>query len=99
MDAPPATRSKADSVSRRHDDAGALSHANEGAVIVQAAIAMVVLLGFSAFVVDYGVLWLSREQAQNAADAGAIAGAIARAYDDLDPAPSAALASLSRAPR
>ena len=50
-----------------------------GAIIVQAAIAMVVLVGFSAFVVDYGVLWLSREQAQDAADAGAMAGAMSRA--------------------
>jgi hypothetical protein len=58
-------------------------------VIVQAAITMLVLLGLSAFVVDHGVLWLGREQAQNAADAGAIAGAIARAYDDIDAAPSA----------
>ena len=48
---------------------------------------MFVLLGFSAFVVDYGVLWLSREQAQNAADAGAMAGAIARAYDDSPDSP------------
>ncbi len=50
---------------------------------------MVVLLGLTTFVVDYGILWLSRAQAQNAADAGAVAGAIARAYDDLAPAPSA----------
>jgi len=58
-----------------------------GAIIVQAAIAMVVLVGFSAFVVDYGVLWLSREQAQDAADAAAMAGAIARAYDEDPPSP------------
>jgi Flp pilus assembly protein TadG len=58
-------------------------------VIVQAAMTMLVLIGLSAFVVDHGVLWLSREQAQNAADAGAIAGAIARAYDNLEESPSA----------
>jgi len=52
-----------------------------GAVMIQAATAMVVLFGLGAFVVDYGVLWLSREQAQNAADAGAMAAAIALAYD------------------
>ncbi len=57
-------------------------------MIVQAAMTMLVLIGLSAFVVDYGVLWLSREQAQNAADAGAVAGAIGRAYDDPDPASS-----------
>ena len=66
------------------------SYADErGAVIVQAAVAMLMLLGFSAFVVDYGVLWLSRQQAQDAADAGATAGAIARAYDDSSDPPSA----------
>ncbi len=43
---------------------------------------LLVFLGLSAFVVDYGVLWVSRAQAQNAADAGAVAGAVARAYDD-----------------
>ena len=36
------------------------------------------------FVVDYGVMWVSRHQAQNAADAGALAGAIALALDDFD---------------
>jgi hypothetical protein len=59
-------------------------------VIVHAAMTMLVLIGLSAFVVDHGVLWLGREQAQDAADAGAIAGAIARAYDDIDDPPSAA---------
>jgi Flp pilus assembly protein TadG len=52
-----------------------------GAILIQAAVSMVVLLGFSSFVVDFGILWLSREQAQNAADAGAMAGAIASGYD------------------
>ncbi len=52
-----------------------------GAVMIQAAVTMVVLLGFAAFVVDYGVLWLSRDQAQHAADAGALAGAVSLAYD------------------
>ncbi len=56
-------------------------------MIVQAAVTMLVLLGMSAFVVDYGVLWVGRAQAQNAADAGAVAGGIARAYDNLDPGP------------
>jgi hypothetical protein len=58
-----------------------------GAVLIQAAIASLVLVGFSTFVVDYGVLWVGRHQAQNAADAGATAGAIARAYDDFDDPP------------
>jgi len=59
----------------------------QGAVLVQASLILVLLLGFCAFVVDFGVLWMSRGQAQNAADAGAMSGAIARAYDadDVNP--------------
>jgi hypothetical protein len=53
-----------------------------GAVLVQVAIAILVLVGFLTFVLDYGVLWIARAQAQNSADAGALAGAIARFYDD-----------------
>ena len=56
-----------------------------GAVLVQVAIAILVLTAMATFVVDHGVLWVSRGQAQNAADAGALSGAIARAYDDLTP--------------
>jgi hypothetical protein len=52
-----------------------------GAVVIQVAVAMIGLLAFSAFVVDYGVMWASRGQAQNAADAGALSGAIALAFD------------------
>src|SRR5688572_13931832 len=53
-----------------------------GAVLVQVAIAILVLVGMATFVVDHGVLWVSRGQAQNAADAGALSGVIARAFDD-----------------
>ncbi len=59
-----------------------------GAIVVQVALAMVVVMGFSAFVFDQGILLVSRQQAQNAADAGAAAGALARAYDDFDNPPS-----------
>jgi hypothetical protein len=55
-----------------------------GAVIVQAAIALVGLLAMSTFVIDYGVLWASRRQAQNAADAAAMAGAISLAFVDFN---------------
>jgi hypothetical protein len=58
-----------------------------GAVLIQTAIAALVLVGFGTFVVDYGVLWVARHQAQNAADAGAMAGALARAYEDFDDPP------------
>src|SRR6476646_5271241 len=55
----------------------------EGAILVQVAIAILVLTALATFVIDHGVLWVSRGQAQNAADAGALSGAIARAYDEL----------------
>jgi hypothetical protein len=53
-----------------------------GAILVQVAVAMLALVAFSALTVDYGVMWSSRRQAQNSADAGALAGAMALAYDD-----------------
>ena len=53
-----------------------------GSVMVTVAVALVGLVGFSALSVDYGVFWLSRRQAQNSADAGALAGAIALAFDN-----------------
>jgi len=59
-----------------------------GAILIQVAISIMALTAFTAFVVDYGVLWVARGQAQNAADAGALAGAIARAFDDTAEPPS-----------
>ena len=61
--------------------------AQEGAVFVQVGIALFVLMAFNVFVLDYGVLWVARGQAQNAADAGALAGAVARGFDDFDDPP------------
>ena len=55
-----------------------------GAVLVQVAIALVGLIALSAFVIDYGVLWVSRRQAQNSADAAAMAGAISMGFVDMD---------------
>ena len=52
-----------------------------GAIIIHVAFALLALLAFSAFVVDMGVMWVSRRQAQNAADAGALAGAVALMRD------------------
>jgi Flp pilus assembly protein TadG len=54
---------------------------DQGAVLIQVAVALLALLALSAFVVDYGVMWSSRGQAQTAADAGALAGAISLAFD------------------
>jgi hypothetical protein len=46
-----------------------------GAVLIMAAVALMALVAFSAIVVDYGILWAARGQAQTSADAGALAGA------------------------
>jgi hypothetical protein len=56
--------------------------AERGAVLVQTGLAIIAVLAFSAFVIDYGVLWVSRGQSQNAADAAALAGAVALSYDN-----------------
>jgi hypothetical protein len=55
---------------------------NRGAILVQTAIALIGLLAFGSFTMDYGVLWVARGQAQNAADAGALAAATSMAYGD-----------------
>jgi Flp pilus assembly protein TadG len=49
--------------------------AREGAVAVFVALTMVVLLGVAALAVDIGYLYVVRGELQNAADAGALAGA------------------------
>lgn len=53
-----------------------------GAILIQVAVALMVLIAFVSFVADHGLLWVSRRQAQNSADAGALAGAIAMAFDN-----------------
>lgn len=58
-----------------------------GAILLHVAAFTVALLVLAAMVVDYGMVWVSRSQAQAAADAGALAGARALAFDaSLDPA-------------
>lgn len=56
----------------------------DGAVLIQVALAIVVLIAFNTFVVDYGVMWTGRGQSQNAADAGALAGATSLAFDNYE---------------
>ena len=53
-----------------------------GAVLVHAAHRHDRPAGFSALSVDYGIMWVAARQAQNAADAAALAGAISLAYGD-----------------
>ena len=48
-----------------------------GAIIIHVAFALMALIAFTAFIIDTGVMWVSRRQAQTAADAGALAGATA----------------------
>jgi hypothetical protein len=60
------------------------TRSERGAVLVQVAIALLGLMALSAFVIDYGLLWVSRRQAQNSADAGAMAGAISMGFVDMD---------------
>jgi len=60
-----------------------------GAVLIHAAIAMLALMTFSALVIDYGALWVGRNQAQNAADAAALAAAGSLAWDDPNDVPRA----------
>jgi len=50
-------------------------------MLLNLAVGVMVFIGMLAFVVDYGVMWVGRGQAQNAADAGALAGAVAMALD------------------
>lgn len=57
-----------------------------GAILAQTAVALIGLLAFGTFSMDYGVLWVARGQAQNAADAGALAAATSMAYGDPDAA-------------
>ena len=51
-------------------------HARRGAVAVQVAMSMTVLLGFSALVVDMGMIYSTRAELQRAADAAAMAAAL-----------------------
>ena len=60
-----------------------------GVSLIHVGMLLFVFMGLSMFVVDYGVVWLARVQAQNAADAGALAGATARGFDELADPPAA----------
>ncbi|MBL8137478.1 MAG: Tad domain-containing protein [Acidobacteria bacterium] len=64
---------------------------------MQTAIAFIGLTAFSAFVVDYGVLWSARRQAQNSADAAAMAAAVSLGFVDPDDQQRARNAALDAA--
>jgi hypothetical protein len=72
------------------------SQDERGAVLVHAAILLLALTAFSALVIDLGVMFVSRGQAQNAADAGALAAATSLAFGaigDLAVAQGSAIAT------
>ena len=69
-----------------------------GAMLVHVAVALLGLIALSAFAADFGLFWLSRREAQNSADAAALAGAVALAYDnsvDLTPTGPASRSALA----
>ncbi len=53
----------------------------DGAILVHVAVGLLMLMAVSAFAVDFGLFWLARSEAQNSADAGALAGAVALNFD------------------
>jgi hypothetical protein len=57
-------------------------HSQDGAVLIHVAIALLGLVAFSSFVVDYGIMWVSRGQAQTSADAAVLAAAQSMAFDN-----------------
>ena len=59
-------------------------HSEKGAMLVHVALGLLMITALSAFAVDYGVFYVARRESQNAADAAALAGAVALAYDDAD---------------
>jgi hypothetical protein len=68
-----------------------------GAVLIHVVVAMIGLLGFSSFVIDYGVLWAARRQAQNSADSAALAAAISLGFVDATDYSLARTAALNAA--
>ena len=76
-------------MARHTDSFNGRLRSERGVSLIQVAISIAVLTGFTAFVVDHGVMLFARGQAQNVADAAAIAGVTARVMDepgDADPA-------------
>src|SRR5688572_28803628 len=55
-----------------------------GMTLVMVATGMIAFLSATALAVDVGMMMVARTEAQNAADAGALAGAVALGFDDYD---------------
>jgi Putative Flp pilus-assembly TadE/G-like len=56
------------------------TRSERGAITIHVAISLIALLMFAGMVIDQGPFYIARRQAQNAADAGALAGAIELMY-------------------
>src|SRR3954454_929728 len=74
-------------------------NSERGAILIHVAVGIVALIAFSALVVDYGVMWVSRDQAQVAADAAAHAAAEQLTWGDPADQPAARNAALAVAGR
>jgi hypothetical protein len=70
---------------------------NPGQSLIILAVGFVVLLGFSGLAIDGGILYSDRRHAQNAADSGAMAGALAIIEDKNPVTPRAWSDSYARA--
>lgn len=68
-------------------------------MLVQVLTAIIAMTALSAFVVDYGILWSARRQAQNAADSAALAAAVSLGFVDFNNRPLARTAALDVAAR
>ena len=65
-----------------------LYRTQRGAMLVQVVVSGVAFAALAALAFDYGVKWIGRNQAQNAADSGALAGAVSLMLDGTDPSPA-----------
>ena len=55
-----------------------------GVMLIMAGLGLMAFLSATMLALDVGMIMVARSQAQNAADAGALAGAVALVYDDWD---------------
>jgi hypothetical protein len=61
---------------------------DRGAALIHVTVILIGLFLFTGLVADYGTFWVGRNQVQNAADAGALAGETARIFDDTSSRPA-----------
>ena len=69
---------------KRHTRLQRLAHDEDGFSLVFVGLGFMAFLAVSMLAIDVGMLMTARSQAQNSADAGALAGATALVYNDWD---------------